>query len=348
MEHRTLGRSDLRVSALCLGTMTFGQQNTKEEAFEQMDFALDQGIDFFDTAELYPIPPREKTAGRTEHMIGAWLKARGNRDRIILATKAVGRTPTTYFRKDNVAAELTRRQIFEAVDASLRRLGTDYIDLYQLHWPDRSVTQFGSNPVIFQRSERPENPIHETLEALGDLIDQGKIRQIGISNESAWGTMAYLSEAQTRSLPRIQSIQNAYNLLNRTFETGLAEIATREDVGLLAYSPLGQGYLTGKYENGALPPKSRKALFERLARYETPGAPAAITAYLDLARSTGNTPTELAIAFALSRSFITSVIIGATTMDQLRANVEASRLQLSAEQLAAIDAVHLRHTNPCP
>ncbi|MFV2093532.1 MAG: aldo/keto reductase, partial [Hyphomicrobiales bacterium] len=287
MEQRTFGRANLSVSAICLGTMTYGEQNTQAQAFEQMDLAVDRGVNFFDTAELYPIPPKAETAGRTEKQIGAWLKARGRRDRIILATKAVGRRTNTYFRRAGVIAELTRPQIIEAVEASLKRLQTDYIDLYQLHWPDRTVTQFGANPVIFSPGAGPENPIFEALETLDDLIKQGKIRQIGISNESAWGTMHYLHESQVRSLPRIQSIQNAYNLLNRTFETGLAEISMREAVGLLAYSPLGQGYLTGKYENGALPPASRKALFRRLQRYETPGAPAAIDAYLKLARSFG-------------------------------------------------------------
>ncbi|KAA2237120.1 aldo/keto reductase [Salinarimonas soli] len=348
MEYRRLGRTGLDVSALCLGTMTWGEQNTEAEGHAQMDMALDRGITFFDTAELYPIPPKAETQGRTEEIIGTWFKARGTRDRVILATKVIGRSGNTWFRDDGSTCELNRRQIEEAVDKSLRRLRTDYIDLYQLHWPDRAVSQFGSNPVIFRPTQGPENPIPETLEVLGDLVKAGKIRHVGISNESPWGLMTFLHAAESRNLPRVQSIQNAYSLVNRVFEAGLAEIALREDVGLLAYSPLGQGSLTGKYQGGALPKGSRKQLFDRLQRYETPGAAPAIDAYVALAREIGLDPAQMALAFVTSRSFVTANIIGATTLDQLKIAIDSIDLRITPELEERIDAIHLRHTNPCP
>jgi aryl-alcohol dehydrogenase-like predicted oxidoreductase len=348
MEYRPLGRTGLRVSAICLGTMTWGEQNSEAEGHAQMDYALERGINFLDTAELYSIPPKAETQGSTERIIGSWLAARGNRDKVILATKVVGRSQNTWFRDDGSPAELSRAQIVEAVEKSLRRLRTDYIDLYQIHWPDRAVSQFGSNPVIFKPTSGPEHPIEETLAALGDLVKAGKIRHIGLSNESPWGLMTYLKHAEAKGLPRVASIQNAYSLVNRTFEGGLAEIALREEVGLLAYSPLAQGYLTGKYENGARPPGARKTLFDRLQRYETPGAAPAITAYVQLARKWGLDPAQMAIAFATSRPFTTSTIIGATTMAQLKTAIDAADVPISPELEAEIDAIHLVHTNPCP
>jgi aryl-alcohol dehydrogenase-like predicted oxidoreductase len=348
MEYRPLGRTGLRVSALCLGTMTWGEQNSEAEGHAQMDYAFERGINFLDTAELYAIPPRPETQGSTERIIGSWLKARGRRDDVILATKVVGRSQNTWFRTDGSPSELSRAQIVEAVDRSLERLRTDYIDLYQIHWPDRSVSQWGSVPTIFKPASGPEHPIEETLRALDDLVRAGKIRHVGVSNESPWGVMTYLKHAETQGLPRIASIQNAYGLLNRTFEGGLAEIALREDVGLLPYSVLGQGYLTGKYEGGALPPGARKTLFDRMQRYETPGAAPAIAAYLDLARGWGLDPAQMAVAFATSRPFTTSTIIGATTVAQLKTNIDAADLAISPELEAEIDAIHLRHTNPCP
>ena len=348
MELRPLGRTGLRVSALCLGTMTWGQQNSEAEGHAQMDYALERGINFLDTAELYAIPPKPETQGSTERIIGTWLKARGRRDDVILATKVVGRSENTWFRDDGSPSELSRAQIVEAVDKSLARLQTDYIDLYQVHWPDRSVSQFGAVPTIFRPTSGPEHPIEETLRVLDDLVRAGKIRHVGLSNESPWGVMTYLKHAETQGLPRVASIQNAYGLLNRTFEGGLAEIALREDVGLLPYSALGQGYLTGKYEGGAHPPGARKTLFDRMQRYETPGAPAAITAYLDLARKWGLDPAQMALAFATSRPFTTSTIIGATTTAQLKTNIDSADVSISPELEAEIDAIHLRHTNPCP
>ncbi len=348
MEYRPLGRTGLTVSALCLGTMTYGQQNSEAEGFAQMDYALDQGINFFDTAELYAIPPKPETQGSTETIIGNWFKARGNRDKVILATKVVGRSQNTWFRDDGSPTELSRRQINEAIDKSLKRLQTDYVDLYQLHFPDRPMP-WGSNPTIY-RDHDPKGtvPIEETLEVLADLVKAGKVRHIGLSNESAWGTMTFLHHATVRGLPRVASIQNAYNLLNRTYETALAEISHREDIGLLAYSPLAQGYLTGKYLDGARPPGARSTLFNRGQRYEKPGAEEAIRAYLALARDLAIDPAQLAIAFVTSRSFVASNIIGATTMEQLKVNVGSVSVTITPEIEERIDAIHQVHLNPCP
>lgn len=348
MEYRPLGRTGLKVSQICLGTMTWGQQNTEAEGHAQMDHALDRGINFFDTAELYSIPPKPETQGSTERIIGSWFKSRGTRDKVILATKVCGRSGSTWFRDDGSPCELSRAQIEEAVNKSLQRLQTDYIDLYQLHWPDRPVSQFGSNPVIYRPVEGPEHPISEILDVLADLVKAGKIRHIGLSNESAWGVMTFLHHAQMKGQPRVQSIQNAYSLVNRTFEMGLAEIATREEVGLLAYSPLAQGYLTGKYQGGALPPGTRKQLFDRLQRYETPGAAKAIDAYLALAREAGLDPAQMALAFVNSRPFVTSNIIGATSMEQLRADIDSIDVRITPELEERINAIHVLNANPCP
>lgn len=345
MEYRKLGRTDIKVSAICLGTMTWGQQNTEADGHEQMDYAIDQGINFFDTAELYSIPPREETQGSTEKIIGTWFEKRGNRDKVILASKMVGRTQATYFREGEIS-RLHRAHIMHAIEGSLRRLKTDYIDLYQLHWPDRDIQVFGS--LNYKHSEDAGVPIEETLGVLGELVDQGKIRHIGLSNETAWGTMKFLHEAEKHNLPRIVSIQNIYNLLSQNFEHGLSEISMREDVGLLAYSPLAQGYLTGKYQNGALPEGSRKQLFNRLQRYETPGAPPAITAYLRLAEDYGLDPSQMAIQFVTTRPFVTSNIIGATSMEQLKSNVESLHVTLSQDLLDAIEHTNKLYTYPCP
>lgn len=350
MEMRKLGRTGLDVSLVCLGTMTFGEQNTETEGHAQLDRAIDAGVNFLDAAELYPIPPKAETQGRTEEIIGTWLKSRGRRDRVVVATKAVGRTAMEWFRDDRKGASLTRAHLREAVEKSLRRLQTEYIDLYQLHWPDREVSQFGANPVAFKEPKAAvdEVPIGETLHALGELVAEGKIRHVGLSNESAWGTMRFLAESDAGKGPRVASIQNGYNLVNRTFETALAEVSLREDVGLLAYSALGQGYLTGKYRDGALPEGSRKQLFDRLQRYEGPGAAEAIDAYLDLAGEIGWSPADLALRFASTRPFVTSVIIGATTMEQLERDLAAFDRPWSDEIEARVDAIHVAHANPCP
>ena len=350
MEYRPLGTTGLMVSAFCLGTMTFGEQNSEAEGHEQLDFALDHGINFIDTAEMYAIPPKPETQGSTERIIGTWLAARGNRDKIVLATKVSGRSPNGWLRDDGAPTRLTRRQIDEAVHKSLKRLQTDYIDLYQVHYPERPVPQFGSNPVIWRTPEpaADETAIEESLDALDAHVKAGRIRHIGLSNETAWGTMRWLGAAAQSGAARVQSIQNAYSLVNRTFEVNLAEVALREKVGLLAYSALAQGYLTGKYRNGALPAGARKTLFNRLQRYETPHADAAVAAYCDLAAEHGLDPSQMALAFAVSRPFVTSVILGATTMSQLTTCMGATGVTISPELEAAIDAIHLRHTNPCP
>ena len=350
MDYRRLGRTDLNVSSICLGTMTFGEQNTEAEGHAQMDFAVDRGINFLDTAELYPIAPIKETQGRTERIIGTWLKSRGNRDKIVLASKVVGRTANTWFRKDGSEGRLTKVQIEEAVNQSLRNLQTDYIDLYQLHWPDREVSGFGSNPTQWVDTEpaADETPIEVTLEALDGLVKAGKVRHIGLSNESAWGTMTFVKAAEAMGLPRVASIQNAYSLVNRTFEINLAEIALRENVGLLAYSALAQGYLTGKYRNGALPHGTRKTLFNRLQRYEKPGTAEVIDDYLALAKEAGLDVAQMAIAFALSRSFVTSVIIGATRMDQLETDIAAADVKITDDLEARINAIHQVRGNPAP
>jgi aryl-alcohol dehydrogenase-like predicted oxidoreductase len=351
MEYRRLGRTDLKVSSICLGTMTWGQQNNEAEGHAQMDYAVGQGINFFDTAELYSIPPMRETQGSTERIIGSWFKARGNRDKIILASKVCGRGDNTWFRDDESPTRVTRSQVFEAVDKSLRRLETDYIDLYQIHFPERPMP-WGSNPTRFAKAafERPadETPIAEQLDAFAELVKAGKIRHLGLSNESAWGTMRFVADSEARGTPRVQSIQNAYNLLNRTFETALAEIALNEDVGLLAYSPLAQGYLTGKYLDGARPAGTRTTLFDRGQRYERPGAEEAIRRYLALARQAGLDPAQMALAFVNSRPFVTANIIGATSMEQLASDIASVDLRLSAEVEAGISAIHQSVGNPCP
>lgn len=347
MDYRPLGRTDIKVSSITLGTMTFGQQNTESEGHAQLDYALERGINFIDTAELYSIPPRPETQGSTERIIGTWLKARGSRDKVILATKVVGRTQNTWYRADKSPARPDAANIREAVEGSLKRLQTDYIDLYQVHWPDRDIPLFGSTAPS-ERDGAPEVAIEETLEALGDLVKAGKVRHIGVSNETSWGLHRYLLGAERGLGPRLVSNQNAYNLLNRIYETDLAEFAIREQVGLLAYSPLAQGYLTGKYQRGARPAGARTTLFNRGQRYEKPGVEETIDAYLALAREVGWTPVQLAQAFVTTRPFVTTNIIGATSLEQLRENIDAAELALPADIEQKINALHQLHGNPCP
>ncbi|MCA0400341.1 MAG: aldo/keto reductase [Proteobacteria bacterium] len=351
MQYRPLGRTGLSVSSICLGTMTWGQQNTEAEGHAQMDYALERGINFFDTAELYSIPPKAETQGSTERIIGSWFKARKNRDKVILASKVCGRTGFAWFRDNGATTRVTPAQIREAVDKSLARLGTDYIDLYQIHSPDRKVP-WGSNPTRFDpqdyQVEAGEADFALTLETLGECVKAGKIRHVGLSNESAWGTMRYLAESEAKALPRIVSIQNAYNLINRTYETALAEITLREQVGLLAYSPLAQGFLTGKYLDGARPEGARETLFQRGTRYQKPGAEEAIRDYVDLAQQYGLDPAVMANAFVVSRPFVTANIIGATSMAQLQLAIDAGSVTLSGELLDKIDLVHQLRGNPAP
>lgn len=349
MDYRRLGRTDLEVSAIMLGTMTWGEQNTEAEGHAQLDYALDRGINFIDTAEMYSIPPRAETRGSTERIIGSWLAARKNRDKVILATKVSGRSQSAYMRPDGKGTRLDRANINYAIDQSLKRLQTDHVDLYQLHWPDRPLPLFGAGGTIYRTPPKvSEIPIEETLEALDALVKAGKVRHVALSNETAWGVSRFLRASELGHGPRIVSIQNAYNLLNRTFEIDLAEFAQREDVGLLAYSPLAQGYLTGKYQNGARPPGARTTLFERGQRYEKPGAAQAIDAYLALAKEVGLSPAKLAIAFVTSRPFVTSNIIGATTMAQLKEDIDSLDVTITPEIEARIDAIHQLHGNPAP
>ena len=344
MKKRKLGKTDVEVSEICLGTMTWGEQNTESEGHAQMDYALDNGINFFDTAEMYAVPPKKETQGSTEKIIGSWFKERKSRDKVILATKVSGRSPLNWLRDDEKSTEQSREQIFEAVDKSLLRLGIDYIDLYQLHWPDRPMNLFGGS-INYEHMDEPSIDISIILESLNELVKSGKVRHIGLSNETPWGTMKFLHHSDISSTPRVQSIQNAYNLLNRTFEIGGSEIAHREDVGLLAYSPIAQGYLSGKYQNGALPKGSRKELFNRLQRYEGPYAEEAIEAYLNIARKYEIDPSQLANQFVTSRPFVTSNIIGATNMEQLKLAVSSIDIKITKEIEEDIEKAFQRHGN---
>lgn len=348
MELRRLGQTDLLVSAICLGTMTWGEQNTEADGHAQMDYALAQGVNFFDTAEVYSVPPRVETQGSTERIIGAWFKARGTRDKVILATKVAGRTSMPWLRGGE-PNELNRKNILAAVEGSLQRLQTDYIDLYQLHWPDRPLALFAEQTTTFRELPNgPENSIDEIVEILGDLVKSGKVRHVGLSNETSWGAMRFVHAAETGKGPRVVSIQNAYHLLNRTFEIGLAEIALREKVGLLAYSPLAQGYLTGKYQRGARPPGARTTLFDRGQRYEKPSVEQVIDEYLSLAKEFGLDPAQMALAFVTSRPFVTSNIIGATTLEQLKTDIDSINVTIGPDLEKRIDAIHQVHSNPAP
>lgn len=345
MHYNLLGNTGIKISRICLGTMTWGEQNSETEAHEQLDYALEAGINFIDTAELYPVPPKAETQGRTEAYIGTWLKQRQCRDRIILASKVTGPAERAQHIRPNL--RLDRANIAAAIETSLRRLQTDYLDLYQLHWPDRSVNNFGRLEYRHRADESPV-PIEETLQVLDDLVKAGKIRYIGISNETPWGAMEYLRLAQRHDLPRIVSIQNPYNLLNRSFEVGLSEISHRENVGLLAYSPMAFGALSGKYVGGVKPEGARLTRWTYFDRYSNPQAIAATEAYVALARQHDMSPAQMALAFVNRRPFLTCNIIGATTMDQLRENIASDTVELPDEILEAIDAIHREHPNPSP
>ncbi|MCH8544347.1 MAG: NADP(H)-dependent aldo-keto reductase [Alcanivorax sp.] len=345
MEYRRLGRTDLNVSALCLGTMTWGKQNTQEEGFAQMDLAVEHGINFFDTAEMYAVPTSAETAGKTEEIIGNWFARSGKRDDIIIATKAAG--PGDWISHIRGGPRLNREHLEQAVEGSLRRLQTDVIDLYQLHWPERSTNFFGRLGYK-HRDEEDVVAIAETLDALNGLVKAGKIRHYGLSNESAWGTMQYVMEAERQGAPRPVSIQNPYSLLNRSFEVGLAEIAHREDIGLLAYSPLAFGMLTGKYRNDTWPEASRLTLFKQFSRYTNPQAMAATELYCELARQQGVSPAQLALQFVTTRPFVTSNIIGATSLPQLEENLRSIEVPLDRDLEKALDAIHARHPYPAP
>lgn len=344
MEKRRLGRTDLEVSLVCLGTMTWGEQNSEADAFEQLDYAIEQGVNFIDAAEMYPVPPRGETQGLTETYLGNWLAARGNREKLVIATKVTGPSDMKYLRG---GPRLTPGHIRQAVDASLKRLRTDYIDLYQVHWPERSTNFFGR--LGYEPGDDGDAvPLEETLGALNELVAAGKVRHIGLSNETAWGAMEYLRIAERNGWPRPVSIQNPYNLLNRSYEVGLAEVSEREDCGLLAYSPLAFGALSGKYLGGRKPEGARLSLYPRFGRYTSEQAQEATAAYVNLAREHGLSPAQMALAYVNTRAFLTSNIIGATRMDQLMENLGSAHLKLSDELLERIEAVHQRFTYPCP
>jgi aryl-alcohol dehydrogenase-like predicted oxidoreductase len=325
--------------------MTWGEQNTEAEAHEQLDMALAAGVNFIDTAEMYPVPPKAETYALTERYIGNWLKHRGRRDDIVLASKVASRSDWMDYLRDGRNC-LDRANIEQALHGSLEHLQTDYLDLYQLHWPDRQTNYFGELGYTHRPSE--SIPIEETLRVLADLVQAGKVRQVGLSNETPWGTMEFLRLAEQCGLPRMVSVQNPYSLLNRSFEVGMAEIAHREDCGLLAYSPLGFGVLSGKYLNGQRPANGRITLYERFSRYSNPQVEAATQAYVDLARDHGLDPAQMALAYVNSRPFVTSNIIGATTMEQLQSNLGSTEIQLSEDVLESIEAIHQRYPNPAP
>lgn len=345
MKLRPLGRTGIQVTPICFGTMTFGQQNSEQDAHQQLDYVRERGINFIDTAEMYPVPPMTQTQGRTESYIGTWLKSRGGRDKIVLATKVSGRGRGIEIRGGE--PRLNRQQINQAIELSLRRLQTDYIDLYQIHWPERQVNTFGKLDYIHDPNDDPI-PLEETLEYLNQLVQAGKVRAIGLSNDTPWGVMRAVEIARSRQLARVASIQNPYSLLNRSFEVGLAEIAHREEVGLLAYSPLAMGVLTGKYLNGQKPAGARLTLFDRFQRYIVPQAKAPTDAYVKLARDHGLDPGQMALAFVTARPFVTATIIGATNLTQLKSNIDSYALQLSDEVTAGINAIHRNYSHPCP
>ncbi len=345
MEYRRLGNSELEVSAVCLGTMTFGQQNTEAEAHAQLDYAFGCGINFIDTAEMYPVPPRAETVTRTESIVGTWLKKQP-RDKVILATKVAGPRRNMGWIRGGPQA-LDRANIRAAIEGSLQRLQTDYIDLYQLHWPERNVPMFGQYQ-FDPTQEREWVPIRDQLETLGELVREGKVRHVGVSNEQPWGVMEFLRLAKEHGLPRIVSIQNCYNLINRGFEFGMTEIVHREKLGLLAYSPLAFGHLSGKY---LADPQAtgRVTLFQGFAqRYDKPNVRSAVAAYADLARRHGMAPAQMALSFVMHRWFVASTLVGATGIDQLSENLDAWKKPLPAGLLQEIEAMHLRYMNPAP
>lgn len=347
MEMRRLGRSDIQVSKVCLGTMTWGTQNSQDEGFAQMDYALQRGVTFWDTAEMYPTPTSAETYGETERIIGNWLASRGGRERIVLATKAVGPNATRFPYIRDGKPRHNRRHLEQALDASLKRLRTDYVDLYQLHWPDRSTNHFGKLSYAHNPDEEA-TPIAETLSVLGDFVKAGKVRAIGLSNETPWGVMAFLRAAEQGAGPRPVSVQNPYNLLNRSFEVGLAEVAMREDVGLLAYAPIAGGTLSGKYLDGQRPTGARMTLSPDNTRYFKPNGEPAIAAYVALARKHGLDPAVLAHTFVYDREFLTSSIVGSTSVEQLKVAIDAAELTPPPEALEEIEAIHQRYTIPCP
>lgn len=346
MIYTNLPHTDIEVSKICLGTMTWGNQNTEEEGHEQINYALDKGVNFLDTAELYPVPAHKDRYAATEKVIGNWFKKNGNREDIVLASKIAGKADMTKFIR---TTGFTRESIIDAVEGSLQRLQTDYIDLYQLHWPDRSTNYFGKRGYKHDISDHWEDNIHQVLETMRDLIREGKIKHVGISNETPWGMMRFLEESKVHgTLPRTITVQNPYSLLNRLFEVGMAEIAMREQVGLLAYSPMGFGALSGKYLGDRMPEGSRLSLFPQYNRYIGERAVEATKRYYDLAQANGLTLAQMALAFVNTRPFVTSTIIGATSIRQLEENIGSIDVDLSEDVLKEIEAIHNSIPNPAP
>ena len=350
MEHRLLGDTGISVSKICLGSMTWGEQNSEADAHQQLDYAVAHGVNFIDTAEMYPVPPCRETYATTERYIGSWLKQRGKRDDLVLASKIAGPTSAnrleSYIRNGN---DFSRAQILAACEASLSRLQTDYLDLYQLHWPERQTNFFGRLGVSSLAEDESFTPFEEIVDAMGELVKQGKIRSYGLSNETPWGTLNYLQLADSQAeKPRVASVQNPYNLLNRSYEVGMSEISLRENIPLLAYSPLAFGVLSGKYRHGAMPAGSRLALFERFQRYTKPKAFEAVERYAAIAEQAGISLATLSLAFVTQQDFVASNIIGATTLEQLRENIASAEVTLSSDIIEAINAVHAEISNPCP
>lgn len=346
MKYTRIPHTDIRISKICLGSMTWGRQNTQDEAHAQLDYALDQGVNFIDTAELYPVPVKKELYAVTEEIIGNWFQKTGNRDRVVLASKISGKGHNGKHIRNNGFA---REALIEAVDGSLRRLRTDHIDLYQLHWPERNTNYFGQRGYNAHILDGWEDNIHQVLETLGELIDSGKIGHVGLSNETPWGCMRFLEESKVhRNLPRMLTIQNPYNLLTRLFEVGLSEISMREQIGLLAHSPLGFGVLSGKYLDEIPPRRARITLFPEYTRYQGDTAVVATRRYAELARAHGLSLAQMALAFVNTRPFVTSTVIGATTMEQLKENIGSLEVELSDEVLEGIAEIHRTNPNPAP
>ena len=346
MNYKKLGSTDVDVSTICLGTMTWGEQNSKADGFEQMDYAIDNGVNFWDTAEIYAIPMREETYGETENIIGEWFKKTKKRDKVILATKVSGPTSKEYIRGGGCSYD--KKSMSEALEKSLKRMQTDYIDLYQLHWPERNTNFFGKQGYEHDSNEKNWIAFEEILENLKELVDAGKIRSVGLSNETAWGLAKCLELSKLKNLPKMMAVQNPYNLLNRTYEVGLAEISVREQSGLLAYSPLAFGYLTGKYRNNNMPKGSRIDLFKDFTRYNNENSIKAIEEYYKISQKFNLDFAQMSIKFCEIQPFVTSVIIGATTMQQLKTNVESVNVKLNNEIINEINEVQKIYPNPCP
>ena len=346
MNYKKLGSTDIDVSTICLGTMTWGEQNSKADGFEQMDYAIDNGVNFWDTAEIYAIPMREETYGETENIIGEWFKKTKKRKKVILATKVSGPTSKEYIRGGGCSYD--KKSMSEALEKSLKRMQTDYIDLYQLHWPERNTNFFGKQGYEHDSNEKNWIAFEEILENLKKFVDAGKIRYVGLSNETAWGLAKCLELSKLRDLPKMMAVQNPYNLLNRTYEVGLAEISVREQSGLLAYSPLAFGYLTGKYRNNNMPKGSRIDLFKDFTRYNNENSIKAIEEYYKISKKFNLDFAQMSIKFCEIQPFVTSVIIGATTMQQLKTNVESVNVKLNNEIINEINEVQKIYPNPCP